>query len=100
MTRDELAREMQRAIAFYCGSHSSMPAAEAALAAIEAAGFRIVPLKLMSEAHACMRATGWQLAPASEQVSDDGVLECAVAEIEEQFAAMVAASPIAAKEGT
>lgn len=71
----------------------------AALSAIEAAGLRIVPHKLLVEAHACMRETGWQLAPASVASSSDGVLECAVADIEERFAALINASPVAAKEG-
>lgn len=39
-------------------------------------------IALMSKAHACMRACGWHLAPAT----DDGILALAVAEIEEEFA--------------
>lgn len=50
---------------------------------------RVVPVKLLTEAHACMRATGWQLAPACDDGSD-GVLNAAVAEIEAQFAATLA----------
>lgn len=46
MTRDELTREIQRAVAFYCGSHSSMAAAEAALLAIEAAARDALPRAL------------------------------------------------------
>ncbi len=49
-----------------------------------------IPLKLIIEAHACMRACGWHVAPASP-VSTDGVLEAAVVEIEAQFAVLVAA---------
>ena len=85
MTRDELAREMQRAIAFYCGSHSSMPAAEAALAAIEAAGFRIVPAE----------ATAAQLFAGREAWFADPMRMSSTL-----YKAMVGASPIAAKEGT
>lgn len=100
MTRAELIEKIANYLddAYAYGGETPREAALFVIPTIEAAGFRIVPLKLIVEAHACMRATGWQLAPASEQVSDDGVLEYAVAEIEEQFAAMVAASPIAAKE--
>lgn len=47
-------------------------------------GFIPVPLKLLREAHAVMRACGWQLAPASDDGSD-GVLALAAAEIEEAF---------------
>lgn len=47
-----------------------------------------VPIKLLQEAHACMRATGWHLAPAA-QTSDDGVIEAAVSEIESSFASLL-----------
>lgn len=40
-----------------------------------------VPLKFLREAHAVMRECGWQLAPASEGASRDGVLELAAAQI-------------------
>lgn len=84
MIRNELTREMQRAIAFYCGSHSSMSAAEAALAAIENAGLRIVPAEATSgQLYAGQRA--W-LADAERKSST-------------LYKAMVAASPVAAKEG-
>lgn len=84
MTRDELTREIQRAVAFYCGSHSSMAAAEAALLAIEAAGLRIVPAEATTaQLYAGQRA--W-LADAERKSST-------------LYRAMVAASPIAAKEG-
>jgi hypothetical protein len=43
-----------------------------------------VSLKLLREAHAVMRACGWQLAPASDE-SDDPTLALAAAEIEEAF---------------
>lgn len=52
---------------------------------------KVVPVKLLTEAHACMRATGWQLAPACDDGSD-GVLNAAVAEIEDQFTDILAAS--------
>lgn len=47
-----------------------------------------VPRKLLGEAHAAMRACGWQLAPASDDGSD-GVLNLAVAEIEEAFGSLL-----------
>lgn len=47
-----------------------------------------VPRKLLNEAHACMRATGWHMAQASEPQSD-GVIEAAVSDIERQFAALL-----------
>lgn len=50
---------------------------------------KVVPVKLLTEAHACMRETGWQLAPACDDGSD-GVLNAAVAEIEGRFAALLA----------
>ncbi len=43
-------------------------------------------LSLMAKAHAVMRETGWQLAPASINPEADGVLELAAAEIESEFA--------------
>lgn len=68
--------------------------ARAALAAIEANGAVVVPRKLLAEAHACMRECGWHLAPASAP-EGDGVLNLAVAEIEAQVGALLAASPFA-----
>ncbi len=43
-----------------------------------------VPVKLLREAHACMRECGWQLAPAADDGSD-GVLQAAVADVEDRF---------------
>lgn len=43
-----------------------------------------VPVKLLREAHACMRECGWQLAPAVDDGSD-GVLQAAVADVEDRF---------------
>lgn len=51
----------------------------------------MVPRKILAEAHAVMRACGWQLAPASNDVGD-GVLNLAAAEIEEKIGAMLAAA--------
>ena len=50
------------------------------------------PVKLLREAHACMRACGWHLAPASDDGSD-GVLAAAVADIEERMARLLAEEP-------
>lgn len=50
-----------------------------------------VPRKLLTEAHACMRTCGWQLAPASDDGSD-GVLALAVAEVEEAVGELLAAA--------
>lgn len=70
------------------------PAARAALTSLrpgdEINGCVLVPLKLLGEAHAVMRACGWQLAPAAPAVGD-GVLALAAAEIEEKIGAMLAA---------
>jgi hypothetical protein len=55
-----------------------------ALAQLRAGTHVMVPVKLMREAHACMRECGWQLAPAAEQ-QGDGILQAAVAEVEAQF---------------
>lgn len=51
-------------------------------------GHVVVPLKLLSEAHAVMRACGWHLAPASDGIGD-GVLNLAAAEIEEKVGALL-----------
>ena len=48
----------------------------------------LVPIKLLREAHACMRATGWHLAPAA-RTSDDGVIEAAVSEKERSLASLL-----------
>lgn len=68
------------------------------IAALEARGWQRVPegwvvveRKTIVEAHAVMRECGWQLAPASDNVSSDGILEVAAAEIEDKFRAMLAA---------
>lgn len=76
--------------------------ARAVLAAIEGAGFVIAPRRLLVEAHACMRETGWHLAPACDGPGD-GVLAVAVADVEDRFTTLLnhrPASPVAAKEGT
>ena len=49
-------------------------------------------LSLMAKANAVMRETGWQLAPASTDAEDEGVLELAAAEIESEFADTLSAS--------
>ncbi len=43
-----------------------------------------VDFKLLEAAHACMRETGWQLAPAHVAYGSDGILEAACAEVVEQ----------------
>ncbi len=48
----------------------------------------LVPLKLLREAHAVMRACCWNPATASPQ-SDDGATEAAASEIEEKFRALI-----------
>ena len=50
-----------------------------------------MPLKLLQEAHAVMRACGWQLAPAADN-SEDPTLALAAAEIEEAFGEMLGVS--------
>lgn len=47
-----------------------------------------VPVKLLREAHACMRECGWQLAPAADDGSD-GVLQAAVADVEDRFRSLL-----------
>lgn len=49
----------------------------------------VVPVKLLREAHAVMRACGWQLAPASD-TSEDPTLAAAAAEIEQAFRDLLA----------
>jgi hypothetical protein len=50
----------------------------------------LIPLKLATEAHACMRACGWhQAAVAGASPSGDGVLEAAVADVEARFATLL-----------
>ena len=48
----------------------------------------LVSVKLLREAHACMRATGWHKATDAQR-SDDGVIEAAVTEIEREFAELL-----------
>lgn len=55
-------------------------------------------LRLMVKAHTVMRQTGWQLAPASADAEDDGVLELAAAEIEGEFADVLSAGQLEARE--
>ena len=50
----------------------------------------IMSRALVEQAHAAMLETGWHLAPA-HATSGDGVIEAAVAEIEERFAAAIRA---------
>lgn len=50
----------------------------------------IMPRALVEQAHAAMLETGWHLAPA-HATPGDGVIEAAVAEIEERFAAAIRA---------
>ena len=59
-----------------------------ALDTLKRGGVDILPL--MQQAHAAMRTCGWQLAPASETRSDDGVFEAALADIEDRFTAALA----------
>lgn len=49
----------------------------------------VVPRKLLAEAHACMRATGWHRANTCNH-SGDGVIEAAVAEVEERVGELLA----------
>ncbi|WP_457647633.1 hypothetical protein [Profundibacter sp.] len=46
-------------------------------------------LRIMAKAHAVMRETGWQLAPAAVDTASDGVLEAAAAEMESEFSAVL-----------
>jgi hypothetical protein len=46
--------------------------------------FVVAQRKLLRAAHACMRETGWQLAPAYAARGSDGVLDAACAEVVEQ----------------
>lgn len=48
-----------------------------------------VPVKLITEAHAAMRAMGWHLALEAPAEGSDGVLEAAAVDIEARFAALV-----------
>ena len=50
-----------------------------------------VPLKLLREAHAVMRACGWQDAPALD-TSEDPTLALAAAEIQEAFLKLLGAA--------
>lgn len=62
--------------------------ADAILSALSAAGWVVVPRKLLRKAHACMRESGWHLAMAAD-VHGDGVLQAAVSEVEEGFATLL-----------
>lgn len=66
--------------------------AHAILSALAAAGYVVVPTKLVDAAHACMRETGWQLAPANIARNSDGILELACAEVCERVGELLAAS--------
>jgi hypothetical protein len=62
------------------------------LAGLRAAKMAVVPVRLLESAHACMRETGWQLAPAHAARGSDGVLETACAEVCEQVGELLAAA--------
>lgn len=66
--------------------------ADEIVAALSAAGYVVVPTKLLAAAHACMRETGWQLAPANIARNSDGILELACAEVCEQVGELLAAA--------
>lgn len=55
-------------------------------------GFALVPVKLLDAAHACMRETGWHLAPAHAAQGSDGILEAACAEVAAQVGELLAAA--------
>lgn len=67
----------------------SIACASAALAALDAAGFTVVPKELLSNALAVMRECGWHLAISAEP-HGDGILEAACTEIEADFAMLAA----------
>lgn len=48
-------------------------------------------MRLIRLAHPLMRETGWHLAPWAEVISEDGILEYACAEVEEEFGAALRA---------
>ena len=72
----------------------AMPEADRLVFARELAGegFAVVPVKLLRAARACMRETGWQLAPANIAHGSDGILELACAEVCEQVGELLTAS--------
>lgn len=57
---------------------------------LEGTGRVVAERKLLEAARACMRETGWHLAPGAIARGSDGILEMACAEVEQQFAAMLA----------
>jgi len=57
---------------------------------LEGTGRVVAERKLLEAARACMRETGWHLAPRAIARGSDGILEMACAEVEQQFAAMLA----------
>lgn len=64
----------------------------AILSALAAAGFTVAPVKLLDAARACMRETGWQLAPANIAQGSEGILELACAEVCEQMGDLLIAA--------
>ncbi len=83
----------------YEGSADCMAEATAVLDALAAAG-RLVPegwvaveRKFLTEAHACMRETGWHLALGASRLGSDGVLEAACSDVEARMRAMLVAAP-------
>jgi hypothetical protein len=62
------------------------------LAGLRAAGLAVVPVRLLEAAYACMRETGWQLAPAHLARGSDGILETACAEVCEQVGELLTAA--------
>lgn len=96
---DEAAIALAEArMVLHCAHNLGIPAS--VLASLRAGEMVAVPRKLLTEAHACMRTCGWQLAPAAEQgTDDDGVLALAVADIEAQFGELLAAAQPRRDEG-
>ncbi len=58
------------------------------LAALDLGKHVIVSRKLLTEAHACMRETGWHLANTCNY-SGDGVLEAACSDVEARMGAVL-----------
>ncbi len=101
MTRAELVEMVAQKLARLAQRSTSTwdEDARELLSAIEAAGLILADRKLLAEAHACMRETGWHLATCpladgSDQDSD-GVLETACSDVEARMRAMLSASPLA-----
>lgn len=97
MTNNARRAAVEAAAFAYMGvTNRSVPmdAIRAALAAYDhamaEAGWVRVPRKILTEAHACMRATGWHLAMGPSHHGSDGVLEAACSDVEDRFAAMLA----------